>query len=394
MDAPLHLFELGAAVQRRLPPAGRRPLPRRRRVPGREPPLRRGAHLRRSTCRACPIRSRRRSGARKEDERARLARARQEPTPDRPEEGAPPRETEKESKSAQEAARKAEEGAPASGPGAPGAPDSKPEVEIRIADAAGKTLRTFKAPARQGVNRAVWDLRQDAFKTPPREEPSFFGGAGPEVLPGTYTATVKYGDHQAQAKVEVLGDPRLQGGTAPSTDAAADRRANYEMQAEAGRYQEVLSQAVERIQRVRGDVATVLARLDKEAKERKDKSQLPAAEQAAEQKAGEELAQAGRKLQERLTAVEKKLWQPPGTKGIVAAEDALSAIQFAGYAVGSTYQAPTAAQRSYLERGKRRLDAALAELNGLFAKEVPELRAKVKESELRLIPEYEPLAMP
>ena len=45
------------------------------------------------------------------------------------------------------------------------------EVEIRIADAAGKTIRTFTAPARQGLNRAVWDLTTDAPKAFPSEKP-------------------------------------------------------------------------------------------------------------------------------------------------------------------------------------------------------------------------------
>ena len=45
------------------------------------------------------------------------------------------------------------------------------EVEIRIADAAGKTIRTFTAPARQGLNRAAWDLTTDS----PKAFPSVLG---------------------------------------------------------------------------------------------------------------------------------------------------------------------------------------------------------------------------
>src|SRR4029453_12241569 len=37
----------------------------------------------------------------------------------------------------------------------------KEEVEIRIEDASGKLVRTFKGPAKAGLNRAHWDLQYD-----------------------------------------------------------------------------------------------------------------------------------------------------------------------------------------------------------------------------------------
>ena len=302
------------------------------------------------------------------------AEARRKPKPAEPEEGAPPERTAAEAEAAREQQEEQEDGR--------GRPGEGPEVEIRVTDAAGKLIRTFKGPAKLGVNRAVWDLRQDAFKEPPREEPSWWDSGGPEVLPGTYEVTVRFRGEETKGSVRVLPDPRIQ-----VADEA--RRANHAALMEAGRLQERVATAVERVHRTRADVATLLERAKKEQEEARRTGEEPS---AAAKQAAKDLATTGRKLQERLTAIEKKLWQAPDTKGIVASDDALSAIQYASGAISSTWQEPTPAMRSYLNEAERRVGVALAELDEVMAGDVAAFRAKVKETELRLLPEWEPLA--
>ncbi|HSN85490.1 MAG TPA: hypothetical protein VL025_01980, partial [Thermoanaerobaculia bacterium] len=86
--------------------------------------------------------------------------------------------------------------------GAEAGEDGKgPKVKIQIADSSGKVIRTFEAPARQGLNRAVWDLGRDPFRAPPtdsRGNPRGQDESGPEVPPGTYGVTVRYRDHEAK----------------------------------------------------------------------------------------------------------------------------------------------------------------------------------------------------
>ena len=139
-------------------------------------------------------------------------------------------------------------------PEKPKAEETK-EVEIRIADAAGKTIRTFTAPARQGLNRAVWDLTTDSPKPFPSEKPPMpHASSGVEVIPGTYTATVKLGDREAKGTVQVLADPR-------SHNTEADWRAR---DAAAQRIVALLGAAAEAAQRIRdtkADVDTVVARV-------------------------------------------------------------------------------------------------------------------------------------
>ena len=47
-------------------------------------------------------------------------------------------------------------------------PVAAAKVSIRVTDAAGKLVRVFDAPARQGVSRVAWDLARDAWRRFPR----------------------------------------------------------------------------------------------------------------------------------------------------------------------------------------------------------------------------------
>lgn len=278
------------------------------------------------------------------------------------------------------AAEKEEAAKDAKDPQDEGKKDEK-EVEIQISDAAGQVLRNLKGPANLGINRAVWDLSRDAFKSPPRgEEEEGPRGGGPEVLPGTYTVTVKFRGAEAKGTVAVVADPRTR-------VSDADRQANFDAQMRAGRLQETAAAAIERIRQTRDDLGRLTGRWEKDAEEakrvRKDAPEDP------ERKARQAEA---KKIQERLTRIEKKLWQSPDTKGIVADDDALSAIGYAGYSIASSKEKPTAAQLTALQEGERRLQGALTELNELFAQEIAAFRAKVA-ADLQLLPELPPLAV-
>ncbi len=82
---------------------------------------------------------------------------------------------------------------------------------IRILDGAGSVIRTFGGPARPGLNRVTWDLREDV---PAAGE----GGEGksdsrlpiPEVLPGRYPVSVSVGEGESESTLEVLPDPRVE----------------------------------------------------------------------------------------------------------------------------------------------------------------------------------------
>lgn len=109
---------------------------------------------------------------------------------------------------------------------------TKDSVKIEIADASGKTVRTFEGTKNAGVNRVWWDMRFDPGKqfrlrTSPLYAPEVT--VGPEgwrpapgvepvgllAMPGTYTVKLLAGGKEYTQKLRILKDPHSTG-----TDAA------------------------------------------------------------------------------------------------------------------------------------------------------------------------------
>ena len=253
--------------------------------------------------------------------------------------------------------------------------DKGPQVEIKVEDAEGKVVRTFKAPARLGVNRAAWDLRADLFKEPKRDEPRFFEPSGPPVLPGDYRVTVKYKENEATQTVRVLPDPR-QG------VAETDRRAQWEALQRAGALQERATEAIERLRRTRADVETVtkLARAAQEKAKQAAEDEGSAMEEASTPH--KDLLESAKKLRQAVEAAEKTLWVPPRTKGIVYDRTPWSQIGYALRALQSSSAAPSAGQLAHLEAAERSLAAVEPEIDRLYAEDVARFRDEVRASGL------------
>jgi hypothetical protein len=273
-----------------------------------------------------------------------------------------------------------EEETPPAGRRGPGGAGAGPEAEIQILDESGKVIRTFQQPAVQGMNRAFWDLRRNAFKQPAGDDEfaGFFGGGGPEVLPGTYTVRVKYGKEQAEGKVRVVADPRFPEDT-------AGRQARDEAIRKAGALQEAMASAVQRLGTTRTDVNAVLAKLQAEEAEEKRTGVTE------ENKKRKDLMSAARKLLQGLERVEKQLWDPPSTKGITADTELQSKITYISGSLSSAWDAPSEAQRTNLQRAEELTRKRLDEVNRFYAADVAAFRAKVQEQEVQLLPEQEPL---
>jgi len=264
-----------------------------------------------------------------------------------------------------------------------------PEAKIEILDEAGKVIRAFQAPATQGVNRAVWNLRRDPYKRIQRRNPNpFFEPMGPEVLPGTYRVRVSFKDQKsAEQTVRVLPDPR-------SNRTAEAMTASSQALDRAGRVQEVLADAVERINQTRSDVDAVTAKL--RAREEKDKKEGGAKKEGTPETApspAAALIKSGRELRKKLDEIEKRLWAPEGTQGILPDTNAEARINYAARAIGSSWDTPTPAQLAYLEQAETETRKVLDDLNKLYAEDVAAYRAKVKELDVQLLREEPPISI-
>jgi photosystem II stability/assembly factor-like uncharacterized protein len=253
--------------------------------------------------------------------------------------------------------------------------DKPPQVDIEVADASGKVIRKFKGPANLGINRTTWNLGRDQFKRPKSDEPpsEFQPQSGPEVPPGTYTVTIKFRGNEARQTVRVLPDPR-------QPEQAAARQANYDAILRAGRLYETVTSAIVRIRQTRTDIDAITA------KQKKDDD-----EPAPADKAPDPITKAAGDLKKKLDAMEKRLWVPPKTKGIVAETDVQSKISYPLFSLQSSWDAPTPSQLAYLERAEAELRKVLADYNKLFAEDVARFREEVRKLNVQLLPDLEPI---
>jgi photosystem II stability/assembly factor-like uncharacterized protein len=276
--------------------------------------------------------------------------------------------------------------------------DEGPKAQIEVADAAGKTVRHFKAPVKLGMNRVAWGFERDDFKEPPPaadQPPPQDDPAGPEVPPGTYTVTVKFRGHEAKAAVKVLADPR-------SPNREADWQARWAAVLRAGALQDAAVEAIERIAHIRADAESAVAKAKQAAEARraaekrdgKDMEQGRGPRQGGgDSEASSPLADAAEKLEKGLADLEKQLWNRPDAQGLQAPEDILDQISLEGSAVTGQWDPPSPAQLETLDQLASRLDGFLADFNRFCAADLAAFRKQVVDAKVGLLPEEPPLAV-
>lgn len=247
--------------------------------------------------------------------------------------------------------------------------EKEPKVDVEVRDAAGTVVRKFKGPANLGLNRVAWDLRRDPFRQPPRERrPGEPEPTGPEMPPGEYSIRVRFRGNEATQRVVVAADPRVE---VPP----AARQSKWQSILRAGQLQEKVAEAVERIQRTRADIDSVIAKLKKPD-------------------GGDEehpLIASGNRLKRSLDAMDRRLWVPPKTKGIVADTAVLSKLSYPMSALQSSWDAPTPAQLAYLAQAETLFRTVLGDYNRLFAEEVASFREAVRKEKIELFPDQPPI---
>jgi photosystem II stability/assembly factor-like uncharacterized protein len=260
-------------------------------------------------------------------------------------------------------------------------------VEFTILDAEGVVVREFEQEVHQGLNRVHWNLRSDPFRRAPSEGEDWFnpGGFGPEVLPGTYSVALKFGEDEARTSVEVRPDPRVE-------ISMADRQANWDARQRAGAVQEVLADALTRIVSAQGDAKFVMQQIDQA-------TQLAEAAgeefEADEDKPYADLRREAREFKKELTQLEKLFRDPSGTKGITGGVKAWSELARAGWLIDSTKEAPSPSAIRHLEAAERLAASAVDSVNAFFAGPYTEFRSKVLSEEgLQPLGAWEPLEMP
>jgi photosystem II stability/assembly factor-like uncharacterized protein len=146
-----------------------------------------------------------------------------------------------------------------------------PDVEIEIADAGGRTIRTLKGTKQTGINRVWWDLKYESTRRPrlrtsPVGHPEIAldadlsrpfpldGTLAPLVPPGTYTVKLKAGATTATRPLVVRKDP----GSPGSDDGI---RAQTTVVMDIWRDLNAISDIIDRIEMVRRQIADIKSSL-------------------------------------------------------------------------------------------------------------------------------------
>jgi hypothetical protein len=198
--------------------------------------------------------------------------------------------------------------------------------------------------------------------------------SGAEVPPGTYTATVKMGDHEAKGTVQVMADPR-------SHNTPADWQTRYAAVQRVLALQGALAEAAQRIRDTKADVDSVLARVQAQKKD-----QTPAAS-AGNNAKPDPLTESANKLKSDLDKLELRMWTPYDAVGIQPGTDVATQTFYAFGYVLSSMAPPSPNQLEYLRQAEKATDGILADVNRFFETDVAAFRKQADAAGARLLPD-------
>jgi photosystem II stability/assembly factor-like uncharacterized protein len=264
--------------------------------------------------------------------------------------------------------------------GAEKKPGKEEKPVIEILDENGQVIRTFKGPAEKGVNRAYWDLCRKAFPHLYRwegyEEDEDEEEGGLLVLPGAYTARIKYAGLEERTAVTVKPDPRL------ARDEDGLRR-SYAMAVETGGWLEGLDKVLKAVDNHRQAIKTLQDLIP----EGKDKEEAPP-------EALKKLKEAAAALDKKLKELKDRIVPDREMQGFNDDSELLGEKVNGVYGlVGDSLEAPTQAAQVGYEKTKAALKAFLAEFDQFYENELLPFQKQVAESGFSLFKPYAPLTL-
>jgi DNA-binding FrmR family transcriptional regulator len=217
-------------------------------------------------------------------------------------------------------------------------------------------------PTEAGLNRFVWNLRNEGPVTVPGAVG--WGGrpSGALVVPGTYQIKLTAGGKTLTAKAEVTKDPRV-------SASQGDLEKQFDLAMKIHDRIGAGDEAVNQIRSVRGQLDALKHRLTNDAN-------------------AKPVIDAADALTKKMNAVEEKIIQPKSKAGEdplnypIQTADQLAALQ---QTVESADTPPTAASFTVFDELNKRLDAQLAIWKDLQAKDLAALNALIQKNNIPTI---------
>ncbi len=244
------------------------------------------------------------------------------------------------------------------------------KMKVYVLNADSDTIRTFSTEIDTGMNRVYWNMRREGVRYPSRREarPDADPPSGPEVLPGTYSLVMEYGDHKDSTEVTVFADPRL--------DLPMEA---YRAKAEVyDNFMAVVEKATAGFDRLQ-EAGKTIKRVSEAM------TNAPDSVRTAMQKHGKQ-------LQKRIAELEKLYMMPEDVKGIQGDDsNLLSSIYGASRYLRSLDGAPTQPVQRKMEQMRTHTQRVLEAVNAFFESPFSDYRQKVEAAKFSMFPEYEPL---
>ena len=250
----------------------------------------------------------------------------------------------------------------------------KPSVKIEILDESGDVIRTLKGPAKPGLNRTYWKLRQKGarFSFNPfgeqndtrDEEP-----AGAQVLPGSYTVRIGYDDHTSESQINVLMDPRLQVGT----DGLEERIALFKRWET---HATIITEAADRLRDAQKTINGINERIGD-----------------SEEESTQALKSQGDDLNKKLDQFKEQI-VGKDVQGIRRDPNTLiSKLFLARRYITSGFNAPDPGTLTTLSEARDQLSSFITDFNAFFAEEWVDYQNAVDEANISLFDDIQPLSL-
>ncbi len=268
--------------------------------------------------------------------------------------------------------------------------EEAPKITLEILDSSGKVIRKFPKkeepageeesffernrgaetlPADAGLNRFVWDLRYEGATKVPHAP--LWGGSteGPEALPGTYQVRLTVLGKTYTAPLEIKADPRLK--VSPE-----DLAKQFDLLLKIRDKVTKTDDAIIQIRDVREQINAENKRLKNDPREKT-------------------IADAGKALDKKMTAVEEELIQTKAKSGQdvlnfpVRLNNHLVAL---GGVVGSADSAPTKQSYEVFDMLSKAVDEQLAKWKGIVSTDVAAYNNLVKQQEVPAVMVTQPEA--
>ncbi|MEO1523792.1 MAG: glycosyl hydrolase [Planctomycetota bacterium] len=230
------------------------------------------------------------------------------------------------------------------------------KARLEILDSTGSLVEAYatkpeddekKLSIEPGMNEVRWSLQYPSAETFKGMVLWSGGTSGPTAVPGTYTAALSLGEQSMEIEFEVVADPN-------ATTTADDYQKQFEFLMEVREKLSETHRAIKQIRSARDQIKTVLGKV-------KDEKSLS------------EVEEAGKSLIEKMTTIEKALYQ---TKNESPQDPLNFPIRLNNRlsALGSTVSVgsfpPTAQAYAFRDEVVKAIDAELAKLKKLLKKDL------------------------